>query len=167
VIQVFWTTLSFVLASGIALAQTPPAGQTASPVLRPQGSVNLLEGIIEDYSYIPGDKRDPFQPFNEAATLSKVVVSPNLEPMLPLERFDLDQLKLVGIIWGGDKSRAMFLDPESRTHIVRLNERLGKNRGYIAAIREGEVVVMEPFGKEGSITYRTLILKLQRAEAGK
>ncbi|MCB0393638.1 MAG: pilus assembly protein PilP [Bdellovibrionales bacterium] len=148
-------------------ATSPGTGPSTGAIVRPSGSVNLLEGIIEDYNYNPDGKRDPFQPYDEDASLSKVSVAPNNEPMLPLERFDLEEIKLVGIIWGSNRPKAMFMDPDKRTHIVNTNERVGRNRGYIAAIREGEVVIVEPFGKDGDISYKTIILKLERAETDK
>ncbi len=172
--RLLFSFLPILLFTTLGLAQSVPSAssQVTAPksgegaaVMNPRGTVNLLEGIIEDFNYIPTGKRDPFKPYIEGESLSKVASRPSLEPMLPLERFKLEELRLVGIIWGGKVPKAMFLDPNDRTHIVRKNERVGRKKGYISVIREGEVVIVIPLGKPGSINYQTRILKLQKAES--
>jgi type IV pilus assembly protein PilP len=122
----------------------------------PGNPSGLLQGIIEDYNYVSEGKRDPFMPLsgleNSGATIG---------PMFPLQRFDLDQLKLVGIIWDVKNPKAMILDPQGKSYVVKVNERIGRNSGYVARIREGELVVVESFtGTDGKVTYQTRLVKL-------
>lgn len=117
---------------------------------------NALADIIEDYEYLGGDKRDPFLPYEGA---SSAVVN---EPSFPLQKFDLDQLKVVGVIWKVKNPKALILDPTGKSHFVSVNARIGRNNGYIAKIREGEVVVVESFSDpDGRVSYQTRMIKLK------
>jgi type IV pilus assembly protein PilP len=56
----------------------------------------------------------------------------------------------------------MFLDPTNTVHIIGKNERIGRNNGYIAMIREGEVVIVEATRKEDEVIYTTTVMKISR-----
>lgn len=121
--------------------------------------LGILEGIIEDYDYRGQDKRDPFAPF----VLVKPVLSGTpIGPVTPLERFDLEQLRLVGIIWNVPKPKALVLDPDNKTYVVYNKTRIGRNNGYVAEIREGEVVIVESYNNQGRLSYQPRVVKLQR-----
>jgi len=116
---------------------------------------DLLVGIIEDYNYSSSGKRDPFTPFERASSTTP------LGPIWPLQKYDLEQLKLVGVIWEVKTPKAMILDPSGHGYVVTVNERVGRNNGYIARIREGEIVVVENIlGVDGKLSYVTKIMKL-------
>jgi type IV pilus assembly protein PilP len=85
-------------------------------------------------------------------------------PQLPLQRFDLEQLRVIGIIWDVNNPKAMIIDPTGRGHIVAPKSRIGRNNGYILEIREGEIIVTEPLSKEGKITYLTRVIKIEKKE---
>ncbi len=116
---------------------------------------DLLNGIIEDYVYVPQGKRDPFAPFDFEVTDSNA-----LGPLFPLQKYDLEQLKLVGIIWEVKQPKAMIMDPMGSSHVVKVNDRVGRSNGYVARIREGEIVVIESFKDSGKISYQTQVMKL-------
>ncbi|MEO0335779.1 MAG: pilus assembly protein PilP, partial [Pseudomonadota bacterium] len=82
--------------------------------------------------------------------------------LLPLQRFDLDQLNLLGIIWDISDPKAMFKDPNGEIHIVGLEERIGRKNGYIAVIREGEVVVVEASRRKGEVIYTSRVLRMEQ-----
>lgn len=117
---------------------------------------DLLVGIIEDFNYMPQGKRDPFQPIESLRFSGDL-----LGPTFPLQKFDLDQLRLIGIIWNVRMPKAMILDPAGKGYIVKLKERIGRNNGYIARIREGEIVVVESImDTDGRFKYTSKIIKL-------
>lgn len=116
-----------------------------------------LESFLEPYIYDPKGRRDPFRPYVETAPLEQGELS---GPLLPLQQFDLDQLTLVGIIWNVNDPKAMFVDPRKQVHVVRRDERIGRRSGYIAVIREGEVVVVEAVNVNGDLMYSTRVLKI-------
>ena len=136
----------------------PPAPAPSAQPLSMEASkpADILAGVIEDYNYAPEGKRDPFSPF-EADRGGGASVG----PVYPLQKFDMDQLRLVGIIWDVAQPKALIMDPTGHGHVVKLNEKVGRNNGYIARIREGEIVVIEGFkGQDGKVTYQTRIMKL-------
>ena len=53
-----------------------------------------LEELIAPYSYDPTGRRDPFK-----ATRIARLARP--ETLSPLQKWDLDKLSIVGIMWGG------------------------------------------------------------------
>lgn len=120
-----------------------------------------VQSFLEPYIYDGESRRDPFRPYIEFLPIEEI--STDIQgPLLPLQRFDLDQLRLVGIMWGISEPRAMILDPNSEVHTVGRDERLGRRNGYIAEIREGEVVVVETLKSQGELVYSTRVLKIQR-----
>jgi type IV pilus assembly protein PilP len=138
-------------------SNSAPGAPAQDPKLGLSNKKNPLADIIEDYNYSPRDKRDPFQPFEHPKGAGGIV-----GPLWPLQGFDLDQLHLVGIIWDVRNPKAMITDPTGKGYVVRVNERIGRNNGYIARIREGEIVVVESITNlEGKLNYTTKILKLQ------
>ena len=83
--------------------------------------------------------RDPFNSVNAQRKVASEVTTnilEFLEPKMPLESFPINQLKLTGVLWRTASPKASFLDPNGSAHIARKNERIGVNKGYIAAIRE-------------------------------
>jgi type IV pilus assembly protein PilP len=116
---------------------------------------SALADVLEDFNYSPVGKRDPFQPYE------RPLAGAMQGPLWPLQRFDLDQLKLVGIIWDVRDPKAMILDPSGKGYVVKVNERIGRNNGYIARIREGEIIVVESAtGLDGKLVYTTKLMKL-------
>ena len=106
--------------------------------------------------------RDPFTSVSlqrGIASDGTVDITEFLDPRMPLENFPIDQLKLTGVLWRTATPKASFLDPTGSAHIARKNERIGINKGYIAAIREGEVIVIEPVAG-GDSSYQTRIIRI-------
>lgn len=80
--------------------------------------------------------RDPFQRPLGAEPETEVILS-------ELERYPLDQFKLVGVITGASRLRAILQDPSGHTHFVAERMRVGNRRGVIRKIRSDAVVVRE------------------------
>lgn len=142
--------------------ETPSSGQQTEPdrPVFPQSedqtlqSARELEVFLEPFIYDSGDRRDPFEPYMERAERGA--------PLGPLQRYSLDQLNLIGIMWDIRNPKAMFVDPNSMVHVVGRDEGIGQKNGYIAAIREGEVVVVEAERTEAGIVYETKVIQLAR-----
>lgn len=141
----------------------PPDGGASAATSSVQGGPDSLsielESFLEPYIYDPKGRRDPFKPYVDAPGDETGVVA---GPLLPLQQYDIEQLKLVGIIWNVTDPKAMFVDPKSQVHIVRRDERIGRKNGYVAVIREGEVVVVEAVNVNGDLMYSTRVLKIQQ-----
>lgn len=90
-------------------------------------------------SALKESERDPFRPM----TLRTKVPTRKRENLSPLERFDLSQLKLVGIIWDVQDPRALVEDSAGLGYVVRVGTPIGNSDGKIKIIRRNEVVVEE------------------------
>ena len=157
-----------------AQPQVPPAGQAPPPApgQPPAPGTNVqgqqqnlisadIETLMAPYNYDSENRRDPFKPFT--VDISADVVSEEgffVGPVRPLQRFELENIIPVAIIWDVESPKAMFVDPTNEVHILGKDERIGRNNGYIAAIREGEVVVIETVKRKGQLSFKTSILKL-------
>ena len=94
----------------------------------------------DSYSYNPNNKRDPFQSF--LATASEDVLLDNI-PRTPLQKYEVGQYSLTGIIWGIDRPRALVEDPDGIGHVVEIGTYMGTKWGKVESIEEGMVVVTE------------------------
>ncbi len=149
-------------------APPPPTGGEAPPVPPPiepmttaqaSSGISELEGFLEPFIYDIVNRRDPFQAYAEYVPVED---SGPQRPLSPAQRFELEQLQLIGIMWDIKDPKAMFVDPEKEVLVLGRDESIGNRNGYIAAIREGEVVVVEAVRKRGDIIYRTRVLRMER-----
>jgi type IV pilus assembly protein PilP len=121
------------------------------------GSADVLLGFMDPFNYDPRGRRDPFIP----PTVDKPLAAGSVHgPSLPLQNFELGELLLTGIIWNVRHPKAIVKDPKGEFYILGLNAKLGKKNGYIAAIREGEVVVIETTNDQGRLLSATQIMKI-------
>jgi type IV pilus assembly protein PilP len=153
---------------------TPPAPQPATnaPTEAPslQQSDIVVEGrkqrekdlrLLQDsFEYNPEGKRDPFMPY-EAPTAILDSAKP-IGPVKPLQKFSVEQLKVQGIIWGVEDPIAMVEAPNKKIYYVREREKIGNNNGYVAQIREGELVIVESFVHRGNITSQVKVLPIHK-----
>ncbi len=140
----------------------PPAAEVPTqPMTTAQASsgISELEGFLEPFIYDIVNRRDPFQAYAEYVPVEDSGPS---RPISPAQRFELEQLQLIGIMWDIKDPKAMFVDPEKEVLVLGRDESIGNRNGYIAAIREGEVVVVEAVRKRGDIIYRTRVLRMER-----
>lgn len=141
---------------------TPPGSTPGGYASDPSTNTGIaeLEGFLEPFIYDIVNRRDPFQAYAEYVPADDSGGPPRA--LSPAQRWELEQLKLIGIMWDIKDPKAMFLDPEEEVMILGRDESIGNRNGYIAAIREGEVVVVEAIRKRGDIIYRTRVLRIER-----
>jgi type IV pilus assembly protein PilP len=84
--------------------------------------------------------RDPFRPMTLQTKVNGVRPRENLSP---LERFELSQLKLVGIVWDAKEPRAMVEDNAGLGYTLKVGTPIGSNDGKVKAIHRNEVVIEE------------------------
>ncbi len=149
-------------------AAAATAGQDGKPVNPAESTKQLealadelfLQGMMDAFEYAPRERRDPFvQPVLDRP----VPMGAKHGPFLALQRFDIGTLKLVGIIWDVKRPRAMITDPSGKIHIVGPHAKIGPRNGYIAVIREGEIVVVETVeGEGGRLASSAQVIKLAK-----
>jgi type IV pilus assembly protein PilP len=130
--------LSLALAAGCGKDKVDPAAaKTAAPNV---AKTAPAAPVAVAYHYDPTDKIDPFKSYiRRQVTLESDATSS------PLERFDLSQLIVMGIIWGVDEPRALVKDPTGKGYIVKAGTPIGKNKGRILRIEDNKVVVKETY----------------------
>lgn len=93
------------------------------------------------YTYNAVGKRDPFRSYfaevDEADEANRT--------QSELQRFDIDQLKLVGVVVGTATPIGMVEDPTGLGHVVREGTLMGKHWGQVKHIRRGEIIIQEEF----------------------
>lgn len=136
-------------------ASQPPAG---GPAPSQSSGIAELEGFLEPFIYDMVNRRDPFLPYAEFQPADEGPA----RALTPAQRFAIEELRLVGVMWDIKEPKAMFMDPEAEVLVLGRDESIGNRNGYIAAIREGEVVVVEAIRKRGDIIYRTRVLRIER-----
>ena len=102
-------------------------------------------------------KRDPFRPM----TMRPRTSTRPRENLSPLERLELGQLKVVGIVWNAKEPTAMIEDTAGLGYIVKVGTPIGANDGKVKAIHAKEIVVEEFYADfYGAKKKRDVILRL-------
>jgi type IV pilus assembly protein PilP len=109
--------------------------------------------------YNPAGKRDPFVAFLK---LREKDARPSLASLPPLQRYEIGEFRLVGVIWGPKAARALVEDSEGKGYTVKVGTKIGRSGGVVTRITDKEVVVREEFRDYmGSKVKRDSSLKLQ------
>jgi type IV pilus assembly protein PilP len=108
----------------------------------------------------PEGRRDPFVTFRGEAD-----ISPDEEALiLPLQRYELSELRMVGVIWGAKGTRALIEDGAGIGHSIGVGDRLGRSNGVVTKVTDSEVIVKEEFpGVGGRMVTRESSLQLTSA----
>lgn len=142
-------------------APAAPGAPSAAAADSAKAVLEEVTGFLEPFIYDARNRRDPFQPYVDV----RPAAGPDQQPVFltPLQKFELSEFRLVGIMWDIHDPKAMFIDPEHQVHVVGRDESIGKKNGYIAVIREGEVVVVESNrGKDGTMAFKPTVLRIDR-----
>jgi type IV pilus assembly protein PilP len=138
-----------VIKQAVKKSVQPEGGtRVADQKSQPSKSVtvaSLLPGGVQPM-YNPTGKIDPFEPlFREKATMARKRKKIKREPRTPLERIDLSQLKLVGIILASSGNRALVEESSGKGYVVKSGTYIGINGGKITKIDKEQVTVEEQF----------------------
>jgi type IV pilus assembly protein PilP len=117
--------------------------------------------VDKEYTYDPTGKRDPFRSF------ILTVEAERKDARGPLEQFDLTQLKVVAVVWGSERPRAVVSDPSGRGYIVREGTYMGKNEGRIIGIADNALVVKETYVDYfGETTTKDVTMRVRAEKEG-
>ena len=91
----------------------------------------------EDNLYSSFGKRDPFKvPDRVGLTGEHAAVD-------PLRKYRLESYRLRGILRIGNKPKAMFEDPDGKSHVVGEGDRIGMEAARVSRIVNSEVIVTD------------------------
>lgn len=121
--------------------------QTSEPAI-PSAIANWTEEQPPSpmaYSYNPKGKIDPFQPWTPGildAPESGNQVQKRL-PLTPLEKVDLSQLKLVGVVLSASGNEALVEEITGKGFVITLGTYVGLNGGKVTEIYRDKVIIEE------------------------
>jgi type IV pilus assembly protein PilP len=122
--------------------KTAPVPKKAAP---PAPAADKKQAAVKDeseYRYDPTGKPDPFKPFIQ---LAPARMSTRTTPLTPLERYDLNQLKLVAIIATPGGNMGLVEDSSGKGYFLKKGTSIGKNEGKVTRILSDRVIVEETF----------------------
>jgi len=131
----------------------PPAAPAAeSPAKKPE-PVSL---------YDPRGRRDPFVSFVKVEERKRATTGTAVLP--PLQRYDLGELKFVGVLWTKKGARGLVEDAQGKGYSVTVGTRIGRSGGVVSRITEKEILVREEFiGNRGEKILRESGIQLTTA----
>jgi type IV pilus assembly protein PilP len=97
--------------------------------------------IVAPAHVMKAEGRDPFRPM----TLKTSAVSHSRENLSPLERLDIGQLRIVGIVWDVKEPRAIVEDGAGLGYTVKVGTPIGSNDGRVKVIRRDQIIVEEVY----------------------
>ena len=133
-----------------------PVTTSPSPKLKPvievapAGEAETAEVTLIPWNYNPSEKWNPF-------VIKEIPPSPKV--------YDLDQMRLTGIIRGSEMDGAFMLLPDNTDRIVRLNDRLGRFDGEVTRIGPDYIIVEEKFIKPDEVGTVIVIERVIRLAA--
>ncbi len=143
--------------------KSPDAGKTVSED-KLVASNMVTPAVATPAMYDPTGKIDPFEPLlREKPVEIKNKKLKKRIPRTPLERIDLGQLKLVGIILASSGNRALVEEASGKGYVIKKGTYIGTNAGKVVEIQKEIVTVEEEFEDVfGKIKVRQRELKLPK-----
>jgi len=138
-------------------APKPEAKAPAAPAAGAQAK-KAEQGALYD----PSGKRDPFVSFIRVEERRKGAAG--IAALTPLQRYDLGELKFVGVIWTKKGARGLVEDAEGKGYSVTVGMRIGRSGGVVSRITGKEILVREEFvGNRGEKIVRESGIQLTTA----
>ena len=119
-------------------------------------------------TYDPEGKIDPFAPLFQQEESSSLEISKSYKKrrsghLTPLEKVDLSQLKLLGIILAKSGNRALVADTSGKGYVVSVGTYIGMASGRVVEVLSDRLIVEEEVENIlGKISLRKRELKLQK-----
>ncbi len=134
----------------------PPAPAAPAEEAAPEDDeAEVKEEDASDFAYNAIGKRDPFRSFFHSGP-DRTIASPT-----PLQRFEVDEYHLVGIVWGISNPRAMVEDPENVGHVIEVGTYIGQNWGKVTQISSASVIITEEYQTiGGELVTNEIVLEL-------
>ena len=166
--------------TGAAAAPPIPLRGPAAPVAMPSASVAMPKvDFREDYFAETDHSRDPFRSFAKLfSEQGKMRVKSQRQVML--DRYAVDDLKLIGLVTNTDTPRAMLVDPTGRGWVVTKGQFICRPEVVHASgpggvdyelnwkierIREGDLVLVREDPAHSDVPAATRVISLRVAEA--
>ena len=158
--------LPFLMSSGCDLLGLNDGGSGNSADVKKDGKKSLkdkdtLAEIEEEEEFIYNSigKRDPFRSFLSFSSDSSIFDD---LPRTPLQRYDVEQYRLTGIIYNVGRPRALVEDPEGVGHVMELGTYIGRNWGKVSQISSEKVTITEEYKtRDGQLVVKQIAIPLR------
>ncbi len=139
-----------------------PKPQAKAPEAKPAEPQAQVANAGSVALYDPSGRRDPFVSFVRAQERRKAAIDTASLP--PLQRYDLGELKFVGVIWTKKGARGLVEDAEGKGYSVTVGTRIGRSGGVVTRITGKEILVREEVvGNRGQMVSRESGIQLTTA----
>jgi type IV pilus assembly protein PilP len=148
----------------IAEKKAPIKPAVPKPQANASGTVNAQPSETIPL-YNPEGKPDPFEPLfkKENVALASKRKIKRRKPLTPLEKLNLSQLTLVGIIRAPSGNRALVQEASGKGYVVKKGTYIGTQSGKVEQILEDRIIVEEKNENiYGKMTTVKKTLKLQK-----
>lgn len=113
---------------------------------KPKSDISFIETKVVPV-YDPKGKIDPFEPLFEETpktkTASATYADTDHKPTTDIEKVDLSQLRLTGIILAASGNKALVQEASGRGHVISKGTRIGTHGGWVSAVLIDKVIVKE------------------------
>ena len=149
--------------SGTVPQVQPPVSAKPKQQVITQVTATLTEDKSQAvYSYNPAGKRDPFSPL-----IAKEDKKALTGERPPLERYNIYEFKLSGIVWGGLGYSAMVEGPDGKGYFVRVGTIIGQNKGIVKKITQYNMIIEEKFKTiSGETDRKEVVIELRNKQEG-
>jgi type IV pilus assembly protein PilP len=115
------------------------------------------------YQYETRGRRDPFRSVLETGKNKK-----SLADLPPLQRLELSDMQLSGIVWGAMGYTALITTPDGKGYSVRTGTILGPRGGVVKKITQRAIIIQETIKDIfGTKKTRQIVKELHPQEEGK
>ena len=115
-------------------------------LFKPRFDIPALKTEVAPF-YDPKGKIDPFEPlFKETPKIgskSSTYADTGRKPTTVLEKIDLSQLRLTGIILAASGNKALVQEASGRGHIISEGTYIGIHGGRVSAVQRNKVIIDE------------------------
>ncbi len=140
---------------------TQPAKQQKEDVKKEleKGKTEEKTPEKKEYVYDPTGKRDPFR----SAILGESLRGKETLP--PLQRREISELKLIGIVWDKGGYNAMLETPDGKGYTIKVGTLVGPKKGVVKKITKRTVVIEEKYMDIiGEMKTREVVMELPSKE---
>ncbi|MGD1968526.1 MAG: pilus assembly protein PilP [Desulfobacterales bacterium] len=149
--------------SDISDIKTTSPGQPEAPATGQTTVARTSPGARPIYD--PKEKINPFEPlFREKPTVAGTKVKRKKRiPRTPLEKIDLSQLRLVGIITAASGNKALVEESNGKGYVIKKGTYIGTNAGKVVQIQSNKVIVAEEYEDySGNVTVKNKEIQLPK-----
>ena len=115
-------------------------------LFKPRFDIPALKTEVAPF-YDPKGKIDPFEPlFKETPKIgskSSTYADTGHKPTTVLEKIDLSQLRLTGIILAASGNKALVQEASGRGHVISEGTYIGIHGGRVSAVQRNKVIIDE------------------------